>query len=57
MEDFDAYDKDDFSAMIAAAKAAGWMINPSGEGHFVHKCPDCAGSNESRLEQAKRLLG
>lgn len=51
------FNLDDFQGMIEFAKQAKWSIRPDGEGGWDHKCPDCAGSNLSRLERAKRLLG
>lgn len=56
-EDFEPYDSEDFSTMIAAAKGEGWEIRPDGEGHYVHRCSACTNPKGERINQARRMFG
>lgn len=51
------FEKHEFQAMIAHAKAEGWSIKPDNQGGWWHTCPDCAGTSETPLERARRVLG
>lgn len=55
--DYEPYPRDEFTAMVAAAKSDGWEIRPDGEGHYMHRCTSCSGSNESALQRARSLFG
>lgn len=52
------FNSDDFHDMIEYAKNEGWIVAwDDMTGEWTHTCPLCAGSSESRLERAKRVLG
>lgn len=36
-----AYDADDFTILIADARAMGWKVQKTGKGEWQHTCPDC----------------
>lgn len=46
----------EFQAMIAHAKAQGWVIKPDGQGGWWHSCADCSGATETPLERARRMF-
>lgn len=52
------FNDDAFQDMIENAKDDGWVITWDDTlGQWTHTCPTCAGSSESRLERARRVLG